>query len=168
MSQTKVERVAHLPASTEFVDYALPKVPADLMARVVGFFRAVYRRQRTEALVLLLWRDEGFDLVVPDQKVTPVSVSYDARRRRAAGRIAASSGRSTATAPSAPTRARSTRTTRRSSTGSTSSSATSTGASVAIRRRSSSTGIRFAVRKTGRSSSGPGGSSSRRRTGCGG
>ena len=31
--------------------------PADLMARAVGFFRAVYRLQRTEALVLLVWRD---------------------------------------------------------------------------------------------------------------
>ena len=50
-SQTKVERVAHLPAAEEYVEYALPKVPADLMARVVGFFRAVYRERRTEALV---------------------------------------------------------------------------------------------------------------------
>ena len=77
MSQTKVGRVAHLPEGTEFVDYALPKVPADLMARAVGFFRAVYRLQRTEAAVLLLWRDGSFDLAVPDQKVSAVSVRFD-------------------------------------------------------------------------------------------
>ena len=35
LSQTKVGRVAHLPDGKEFVDYALPKVPADLMARAV-------------------------------------------------------------------------------------------------------------------------------------
>ena len=70
LSQTKVGRIAHLPAGTEFVDYALPKVPADLMARVVGFFRAVYRLHQTEAAVLLVWRDGVFDLVVPAQKVT--------------------------------------------------------------------------------------------------
>ena len=79
VSQTKVGRIAHLPAGSEFVDYALPKVPADLMARVVGFFRAVYRLQKTEAAVLLVWRDGVFDLVVPPQKVTAVSVAFDVR-----------------------------------------------------------------------------------------
>ncbi len=77
VSQTKVERVAHLPAEREYVDYALPKVPADLMARVVGFFRAVYRERKTEALVLLVWRSGSFDLVVPEQKVTLASVRFD-------------------------------------------------------------------------------------------
>lgn len=77
VSQTRVERVAHLPAEREYVDYALPKVPADLMARVVGFFRAVYQERKTEALVLLVWRDGSFDLVVPEQKVTLASVRFD-------------------------------------------------------------------------------------------
>ncbi|NJD26844.1 MAG: hypothetical protein FIA92_00920 [Chloroflexi bacterium] len=77
LSQTKVGRVAHLPEGTEFVDYALPKVPSDLMARAVGFFRAVYRLHKTEAAVLLLWRDGSFDLAVPDQKVSSVSVKFD-------------------------------------------------------------------------------------------
>ena len=44
LSQTKVERVAHLPAGKPFLDYRLPKLPAELMGRVVGFFRAVYER----------------------------------------------------------------------------------------------------------------------------
>jgi len=79
VSQTKVGRIAHLPAGSEFVDYALPKVPADQMARVVGFFRAVHRLHRTEAAVLLVWRDGVFDLVVPPQKVTSVSVAFDVR-----------------------------------------------------------------------------------------
>ena len=77
LSQTKVGRVAHLPEGKEFVDYALPKVPSDLMARAVGFFRAVYRLHKTEAAVLLLWRDGSFDLAVPDQKVSSVSVKFD-------------------------------------------------------------------------------------------
>ena len=77
LSQTKVGRVAHLPEGKEFVDYALPKVPADLMARAVGFFRAVYRLHRTEAAVLLVWRDGVFDLAVPAQKVSSVSVKFD-------------------------------------------------------------------------------------------
>ena len=79
VSQTKVGRIAHLPAGAEFVEYALPRVPADLMARVVGYFRAVHRLHRTEAAVLLVWRDGVFDLVVPPQKVTSVSVAFDVR-----------------------------------------------------------------------------------------
>ena len=77
LSQTKVGRVAHLPDGKEFVDYALPKVPSDLMARAVGFFRAVYRLHKTEAAVLLVWRDGSFDLAVPDQQVSSVSVKFD-------------------------------------------------------------------------------------------
>src|SRR5256712_14181393 len=77
LSQTKVGRIAHLPEGKEFVDYALPKVPQDLMARAVGFFRAVYRLHRTEAAGLLVWRASGFDLAVPAQKVSSVSVKFD-------------------------------------------------------------------------------------------
>ena len=76
LSQTKVGRVAHLPDGSEFVDYALPPVPQDLMARAVGFFRAVYRAHHTEAAVLLLWRDGSFDLAVPAQKVSSISVDF--------------------------------------------------------------------------------------------
>jgi proteasome lid subunit RPN8/RPN11 len=77
LSQTKVGGIAHLPEGKEFVDYALPKVPADLMARAVGFFRAVYRLHKTEAAVLLVWREGSFDLAVPTQKVSSVSVKFD-------------------------------------------------------------------------------------------
>ena len=76
VSQTKVDGAEHLSAEKEYVEYVLPKVPLDLMARVVGFFRAIYRRQSTEALVLLLWAGEGFDLFVPKQKVSLASVSH--------------------------------------------------------------------------------------------
>jgi hypothetical protein len=75
-SQTKVERIAHLAGAEEYVDYALPKVPADLMGRVVGFFRAVYRLHRTEALVLLLWEDAAFSVHVPAQRVSGSSVKF--------------------------------------------------------------------------------------------
>lgn len=75
-SQTKVERLAHLPAAEEYVEYALPKVPSDLMARVVGFFRAVYRLHRTEALVLLLWEEGQFTVHVPRQRVSGSSLKF--------------------------------------------------------------------------------------------
>ncbi len=92
VSQTRVDGAEHLPAETEYVEYGLPKVPADQMARVVGFFRSIYRAQRTEALVLLLWAGEGFDLFVPDQKVSLASVSHtlDAARLPAGSRVVGS------------------------------------------------------------------------------
>jgi hypothetical protein len=46
------------------------------MGRVVGFFRAVYDRQQTEALVLLLWQDDRFELLVPSQSTSAVSVRH--------------------------------------------------------------------------------------------
>ena len=75
-SQTKVDRLAHLPTAQEYVEYTLPKIPADLMGRVVGFFRAVYRAQRTEALVLLTWEAGRFALHVPRQRVSGSSVKF--------------------------------------------------------------------------------------------
>jgi hypothetical protein len=92
VSQTRVNGAEHLPAETEYVEYGLPKVRADQMARVVGFFRSIYRAQRTEALVLLLWAGEGFELFVPDQKVSLASVSHtlDAARLPAGSRVVGS------------------------------------------------------------------------------
>ena len=75
-SQVKVGRVAHLPDAEEYVEYALPQIPADLMGRVVGFFRAIYRAQRTEALVLLLWEGGQFSVAVPRQRVSAASVKF--------------------------------------------------------------------------------------------
>ena len=76
VSQTKVPGAAHLPVEKEYLDYALPRVPMDLMARAVGFFRAVYRLHRAEAVVLLSWSGEAFDLFVPEQKVGSASVKH--------------------------------------------------------------------------------------------
>ena len=76
LSQTKVDRVAHLPRGKAFLDYRLPKLPSELMGQVVGFFRAVHQRQQTEAIVLLLWQSDRFELLVPSQSATSVSVRH--------------------------------------------------------------------------------------------
>jgi hypothetical protein len=76
LSQTKVDRVAHLPRGKAFLDYRLPKLPSELVGQVVGFFRAVHDRQRTEAIVLLLWQADHFELLVPSQSATSTSVRH--------------------------------------------------------------------------------------------
>ena len=76
LSQVQVDEVAHLPAAREYLEYELPKVPASLMAEVVGFFRAIWARQRSEALVLLTWDDSAFGLIVPEQRAGAASVKH--------------------------------------------------------------------------------------------
>jgi hypothetical protein len=76
LSQTKVDRVAHLPRGKAFLDYRLPKLHSELVGQVVAFFRAVYEHQQTEAIVLLLWRADHFELLVPAQSATSVSVRH--------------------------------------------------------------------------------------------
>ena len=142
LSQTKVGRIAHLPEGKEFVDYALPKVPADLMARAVGFFRAVYRLQRTEALSSWSGATESSTSSSRPRRCQ-ASRSHSTLRPAMCRPDRGSSARCTAMAPLAPTPVRSTRTTRRSSMGSTSSSATSTGDGSATQPQSSSTASGF-------------------------
>ncbi len=76
LSQTRVDQVAHLPAAREYLEYALPKVPAALIGQAVGFFRAIWSRQKSEALVLLTWDGESFGLIVPEQRAGIASVKH--------------------------------------------------------------------------------------------
>ncbi len=76
LSQVQVDEVAHLPAAREYLEYALPKVPASLMAEVVGFFRAIWSRQKSEALALLTWDGSAFGLIVPEQRAGAASVKH--------------------------------------------------------------------------------------------
>jgi hypothetical protein len=76
LSQTRVDEVAHLPTAREYLEYAFPKVPAALMGQVVGFFRAVWARQKSEALALLTWDGESFGLVVPGQRAGMATVKH--------------------------------------------------------------------------------------------
>lgn len=76
LSQTKVERIAHLPEAGEFIEHALPRLPSELLGRVLGFFKAVYRERQSEAIVLLLLGSAGFALGVPAQKVNGWSLEF--------------------------------------------------------------------------------------------
>lgn len=76
LSQVQVDGVTHLPPAREYLEYALPKVPAPLMGQVVGFFRAVWSRQKTEALALLTWDGSAFGLIVPEQRAGAASVRH--------------------------------------------------------------------------------------------
>ena len=76
LSQVQVDEVAHLPPAREYLEYALPKVPASLIGQVLGLFRAIWARQKTEALALLTWDGSAFGLIVPEQRAGTASVKH--------------------------------------------------------------------------------------------
>lgn len=75
-SQVQVDGARHLPQASEYLEYELPKLPAQLMAQVVGFFAAIWRTKRSEAVVLLTWDGSVFGLIVPEQQADWGSVEH--------------------------------------------------------------------------------------------
>ena len=57
----------------------LPKIPMFLLHQVISFFREISRRNKLEVLVHLVYntRSEKYDVIVPRQKVTKVSVDAE-------------------------------------------------------------------------------------------
>ena len=57
----------------------IPKIPAKPFARVLEFFKEVYREHRSECAVIIFYNEETeqFKIVVPEQKVSFASLDYD-------------------------------------------------------------------------------------------
>lgn len=75
-SQVRVDGARHLPEASEYLEYELPKLPAQLMGQVVGFFAAIWRTRHSEALALLTWDGSAFGLIVPEQQADWGSVEH--------------------------------------------------------------------------------------------
>ena len=154
LSQTKVERVAHLPRRQAISRLPAPEAPigADGPGRRVlpSGLRAPANRGPRAALVAGRSLRAAGAFAIDDIGLGPAQ----ARSRRACRPGPAWSARSTRTAPSRRLRVRPTKTTRRTSTDSTSSSAIYSGDGHRSRRRSSSTVIASASARA-RCSSGP-------------
>lgn len=63
------------------VKLTAPPLPADLLLRALAFFRAVYSRYKSEAVVLLAWRQatQTYELVIPHQTVGGGHCDYEVR-----------------------------------------------------------------------------------------
>jgi hypothetical protein len=77
-SCVRVKGIRGLQGQKDEVHWKLPPVPGALMQKVVGLFREVYRRYKSEAIVLLLYdpASQQYDIVVPEQYVTGGHLSY--------------------------------------------------------------------------------------------
>ena len=68
-----------LEAQEPEVRLTAPPLPASLLLQALAFFRAVYSRHKSEALVLLCWREAApaYELVIPHQTVGGGHCDYE-------------------------------------------------------------------------------------------
>jgi hypothetical protein len=87
-----VDEIPHLPDRMSVIWSDIPKLPAALVGQVWSFFAEVWRRQKTEAMVYLTYKDGvGYRVFVPDQRPTGGHVSvkdFDSRKLQRGWRIA--------------------------------------------------------------------------------
>ena len=72
----RVDENPNLEEEREFFRLTAPKIPSALFSRILAFFDAVGEEMKTEATVLLVFEDNQWDTVVPDQETTATSVRY--------------------------------------------------------------------------------------------
>lgn len=77
-SCVRVRGIRGLQAQKDEVQWKLPPVPGALLQQAVGLFREVYRRHKSEAIVLLLYDPaaRAFELRVPEQHVAGGHLTY--------------------------------------------------------------------------------------------
>lgn len=82
----KVSQISALAPVVPRATLRVPAIPASLVARIIGFFRYVWKVYGTEAIVLLHWggRLRGWRIDAPRQEVTIGSITY-AKDERFAG-----------------------------------------------------------------------------------
>lgn len=80
-SAMKVEGIPWLVSQEEGVLLTLPLVPGELLLQALAFFRTVYSRYRTEAIALLVFREDlqVYDLIIPHQTVGGGHCEYELR-----------------------------------------------------------------------------------------
>jgi len=75
----KVDKISILDEIQPSASYAIPKMPAQLIAQVVSFMRAMYDEHKSESMVLIFLNQETGDYVFypPKQEVTGGGIKYE-------------------------------------------------------------------------------------------
>ncbi len=78
-SIAKVDKISMLKEITPTACLNIPMFPANLFAKVIEFFKAVYKMHRAEAIVLLFYNQEteNFKVIPPNQKVNGGECEYE-------------------------------------------------------------------------------------------
>ena len=77
-SLTPVDRISFLDEVDTYAKINIPKIPVNLMANIIGFFRKVYELHKSESIVLLYYnkKEKTYKLYVPEQEVTAAGLDY--------------------------------------------------------------------------------------------
>lgn len=73
-----VQNISFLQSINTMARMNIPKIPADVITRVILFFREIYKMHRSEAIVLIFYNKikKKFKMVPPFQKVSGGSLDY--------------------------------------------------------------------------------------------
>jgi|WetSurSiteA1Bulk_404760.scaffolds.fasta_scaffold00030_29 PRTRC genetic system protein A len=74
-----VQNISFLQSINTMARMNIPKIPADVIARVILFFREIYKIHRSEAIVLIFYNKDKrkFKMLPPFQKVSGGSLDYN-------------------------------------------------------------------------------------------
>jgi hypothetical protein len=73
----KVDKIPLLDEEKETATLLAPKIPYPLIAEALAFFRAVFEKYRSEAMVFLLFENNAWSIEPGAQEVASASVSYE-------------------------------------------------------------------------------------------
>jgi len=78
-SLAPVKNISILNSVTTMAKMHITKIPGKWIAKVMGFFKAVYEEYRSESIVLLFYNEETgkYKIIPPVQKVAGASCDYD-------------------------------------------------------------------------------------------
>jgi len=73
-----VDKISILGDVKPAAKYDLPKIPKQMFAKIIAFFKKIYEDHHSEAIVLLHFNEETekFKLQIPHQKVTAGGINY--------------------------------------------------------------------------------------------
>ncbi len=78
-SLTKVDKISFLKDVEPFVEIMIPKIPTIEFEKTLKFFREIYTKYSSEAMVLIAMKNDNSDMKVfaPKQEVAGASMSYE-------------------------------------------------------------------------------------------
>jgi len=78
-SLTKVDKISFLKDIEPFVEITIPKIPAIEFEKTVKFFREIYNKYSSEAMVLIAMKNDDSEIKVfaPKQEVAGASMTYE-------------------------------------------------------------------------------------------
>ncbi len=77
----KVTSIPDYEPVMEHMQWNAPLLPYSIIEEALEFFRAVYKRHKSEAVLMLAMNDSKWELAVPEQTVSGASLEYSVNKR---------------------------------------------------------------------------------------